>query len=85
MPSTTKRPAQDLERRLTESAQAVRGFYASYVDEVEARDRLILAGSNAGYPHGRLAAWAGITPGRLNQIIARRAVEIEPDELAPVS
>lgn len=69
-----KTPAA-LETRLRACAQAVEGYYGAYVDEIETRDEIILAASDAGYSHGRLAEWSNLSGARINQIVLRRAVE----------
>jgi len=45
----------------------------SYEDELEYRDRIILAALDAGWPRYEVARWARVSPARITQVIARRA------------
>jgi len=52
---------------------AVEGYYAAWHDEIEARDKIILEAVDEGWPAAQVARWAGVSPGRVIQIIARRS------------
>jgi hypothetical protein len=67
--------SSSFELRLGEARIAVEGHFAGWHDEIEARDRIILEALNEGWPPGQVARWAGISPGRVVQILARRGAE----------
>ena len=65
-------------------ADAVDGFYANYVDAVEARNRSILALWDAGWSRPDLAGAFRLTKGRITQIVAETAaVPASSPELEP--
>lgn len=65
------------EIRLAAARTAVEGHYGAYVDEIEVRDRIILEAVDEGWPTGQVARWAGISPARVIQIVARRGAEAQ--------
>lgn len=67
--------SSSFELRLGEARIAVEGHYAGWHDEIEARDSIILEALGDGWPPGKVARWAGISPGRVVQILARRGAE----------
>jgi hypothetical protein len=67
--------SSSFEVRLGEARIAVEGHYAGWHDEIEVRDRIILEALDEGWPSGKVARWAGISPGRVVQILARRGAQ----------
>jgi len=76
MAQTTGIPAVAL--RLMESRTYVDGAYAAWNDELETRDAIILEALDDGYAASRVAEWAGVSRGRLTQIVAHRAATEVP-------
>ncbi len=64
-------------RRLTASADAVEAWTAGRTDEIEARDLIILEAIDDEVPRGKVATWAKVSPCRVTQIVARRALEAQ--------
>lgn len=71
------------EVRLGEARTAVEGHYAGWLDEIEVRDRIILEAIDEGWPKGRVARWAGVSAGRVVQIVARRGAEAGASRTPP--
>jgi hypothetical protein len=69
--------SSSFEVRLGEARIAVQGHYAGWCDEIEARDRIILEADADGWPPAQIARWAGISAGRVTQIVARRGAEAQ--------
>lgn len=68
-------PAGELARRIGLASDAVDALRDAYEDELEARDRLLVAAVDAGWPIREVARWARISHTRLNQVVARREAE----------
>jgi hypothetical protein len=66
-----------IETRLADARMAVEGYYANWVDEIEARDRIILEAVDDGWSPGKVGEWAGLSGARVTQIVARRAAEAQ--------
>ena len=69
--------SSSFEVRLGEARIAVEGHFAGWHDEIEARDRIILEAIDEGWPPGKVARWAGVSAGRVVQIVARRGAEAQ--------
>jgi len=68
--------SSSFEVRLAEASAGVRGHYGAWQDELEARDRIVLEAYDDGWATGTIARWAGISPQRVVQIVARRGAEV---------
>ncbi len=64
-----------LEQRIRASADQADALRANYEDELEARDLLIVAALDAGWPLREVARWGRMSHTRVNQVVARRAAE----------
>lgn len=67
--------SSSFEVRLAEASAAVTGYYGAYLDELEARDAIILEALDEGWPPSQVARWAKVSHGRVVQIVARRVAE----------
>jgi hypothetical protein len=66
---------EELELRLRGSASLVGAYLDEYEDEVRVRDGIVLEAIDAGCNRGDVAKWAELSPTRVTQIVAKRAVE----------
>lgn len=64
-------PRAQMVERLNRADEAVRGAFAFYDDELQARDRLIVEATDAGWTMKDVAAAARISVPRVNQILVR--------------
>ena len=60
-------------QRLGAAAEAVEALHASYEDELETRDGLIVRALDEGWTRSQVARWARLSPARVTRVVARRA------------
>lgn len=63
-------PSEVWEARVRRSGEAVAGSFAGWVDDVAARDRIILDAIDGGCRALDVARWAGLSKQRVTQIVA---------------
>lgn len=63
-------PLGQLQTIASAHADAVEGFYANYVDALEARNRAILTAVDRGFSKRKIAAAFRVSEGRVTQIVA---------------
>ena len=66
-------PRAEIEAIGSAHATAVEGFYANYVDALEARNKALLAVVDAGWPKRFVARVFRVSTGRVTQIVADQA------------
>jgi DNA-binding NarL/FixJ family response regulator len=68
-------PLDQMQAIASSHADAVQGFYANYVDALEARNRAVLVAVDQGWSKRKIASAFRVSEGRVTQIVAMVAAE----------